>query len=100
MGLELSRIYKNASDETLRIDSIYMESTTNQLTSGTRRRTYQRRIQTNKVLGPASRTVDSIELLTNADTYEASSGSFTWVAWDSPPCECGMSDLPIVGSDV
>lgn len=101
VGLSLTRIYKNGAGDTIRIDSIYMSPTTSSFTTGINRKTFYRRLQTNKILvSSGSRTVASIEILTDCDTYEASSGNFTWVEWISPPCRCDMSDLPFVGETV
>lgn len=103
MALEVTRIYKNASTETLRVDSIYMDPTSNTIATGTSRRTYYRRLSTSYLYGPASRVVDSIEVVTTADSAESASGDVTWVEWTKPTSgsiRCDMSDLPAVGDTV
>lgn len=103
MAFEVTRIYKNAATDTLRVDSIYMDATSNTIATGTARRTYYRRLSTSYLYGPADRDVASIEVVTTADSAESSSGNITWVEWTTPTSgsiRCDMSDLPDVGNTV
>ena len=94
--MELTRVYKNSSGDSLRIDTIYMEPKTNALTSGVLPKTYTRRVATTLIYEAADRTVDSIQIITDADTVDAS--AYTFVEWTN--CNagqgvyCDLSDLP------
>lgn len=95
MALEVTRIYKNAASDILRVDSIYMDPTSNTLNTGTSSRTYYRRLNTSYMYGPADRTVDAIEVVTSADSADTSD-DIEWVEWTtrSQTIRCDMSDLP------
>jgi len=100
---DVTRVYKNASNVIIRVDTIFMEPTTNQLTSGVNAKTFYRRLST-QVHHGTDRTVASIEIYTDADTIETVSGNYTFVEWTGGNAgttyRCNMSDLPIVGGTV
>lgn len=105
MALPVTRIYKNAADDTLRVDTISMESTSNQLTSGINPRTYARMITTSRLHETgAARIVAGIQIITTADTIETVSGDYTSVTWTNinagTSIICDMSDLPGIGDTV
>jgi len=104
MKLEVTRIYKNSATDIIRVDTIYMQPTTNQLTSGVNARTFYRDLSTSKLHEPADRVVASIQLITSADTVETATGNYLTATWTGRnagvPILCDMSDLPRVGNTV
>jgi hypothetical protein len=99
-NLEVTRLYKNASDDTLRIDTIYMERTTNSFNSGIGASTYYRRLSTTFVVQSniSDRDVAYIQLITTADEIDTT--YYDYVRWNTNrahPINCNMSDLPNVG---
>lgn len=105
MTLSVTRVYKNASGDTIRIDNIYLEATGNPLTMGVLPKTYARHVSTSVVHATGvSRTVAGIELLTSADTIETVSGDYKTATWTTinagVPVICDMSDLPGISDTV
>jgi len=105
MALPVVRIYKNAAADVLRVDTISMEATTNQLTSGVSPKTYTRRISISRLHETSSaRVVAGIQIITTADTIETVSGDYTNVQWTTinagQTVICNMSDLPGIGDSV
>ena len=105
MGLPVVRVYTNAANDVLRVDTISMEPTTNQLTSGVNPKTYARRISISRLHETgAARTVSGISIVTSADTIETVSGDYTSVSWTTinagTTVICDMSDLPGIGDTV
>jgi len=105
MGLPVTRIYKNAAADILRIDTISMEPTTNALTTGINAKTYARRLSISRLHETgASRTIAGIQIVTTADTIETISGDYTSVEWtiinNGVTVLCDMSDLPGIGDSV
>lgn len=106
--LEFSRIYKNSTEDTIRIDTIRMTPTQMPSTvamNASFERTYARTVEKAIVLGATSdRVVASVEIITDADQYEApGSGAvnYNWVAWTRlNNLRCNMSDLPQIGDTV
>lgn len=102
--MELSRVYKNSSDDIIRIDTIYLRSTGSEQTTGPVRKTWIRTVDTSLVLESSDRTVSSIQLVTDADTYDSSASgpqNYTWVSWSTHGgVRCDMSDLPVIGETV
>lgn len=107
MSLEITRIYKNSSDEELRIDTIIMEQNMNTMSFIERKKaamTYKRRVTKTTLNTTATRTVASIELIGTYDSCETSSNDFLYAIWNdasgSEMIRCNMSDLPGVGDSV
>jgi hypothetical protein len=99
----VTRYYKNSSDETLRIDEITFESTTNSLNKPIAQQTFARKVSVQKVLEALDRTVSTIALLTDADNYPfnvSGGNNYEWVSWNNPAFRCNMSDLPQIGETV
>ena len=103
MGLEVIRIYKNAAEDTLRVDTITWTSTMNTAIVGVAAKTYRRHISINKILssGIVDRTVAIIDISTNADIIDPS-GNYTYVRWNTTneTIQGDMSDLPIITDTV
>lgn len=101
MALEVTRLYKNAGADILRVDSIYMDPTSNTLNTGIGSKTYYRRLNSSYMYGPADRVVASIEVITSADDADTST-DIEWVEWTtrSQTIRCDMSDLPKVADTV
>ena len=103
-GSSVTRIYKNVTGDILRVDTMFMESTTDPISSGVDPKTFRRTLTTQRHHGPASRVVTEIEIYTDADTIETASGNYTFVAWTGGNAgtdyRCNMSDLPAVGDTV
>jgi hypothetical protein len=105
MGLEVTRIYKNATEDTLRVDKIQWTPTSNTLNTGTAMRTYSRRVYTSKLFQSniTDREVAIIQIITNADVIDTSSPlNYQSVQWSrrAGTIEGNMSDLPIITNDV
>ena len=105
MALPVIRVYTNAASDTLRVDTISMEPTSNQLITGVNARTYTRRISISRIHETgAARTVAGIQITTSADTIETGSGDYTYVEWTTinsgTTVRCNMSDLPGIGDTV
>jgi len=104
MALEVSRIYKNAATDIVRVDTMYMRANSNALTTGVQAKTYYREFSTSLIHEPADRVVASIQIITGADEIETVSGDFTYVKWTDRNLDvgilCDMSDLPGVGDTV
>ena len=104
--MNVTRIYKNSADETLRIDSIIMIRTAAPPNVYPETMTYRRSLQTNLVFTGIDRTVASIELLGDYDSSDFNpsiANSYSWVAWSTfgeNGVRCNMSDLPQVGESV
>jgi hypothetical protein len=96
--LEAIRICKNTDGDPVRIDSIIMEPTANNLALDKSKITYMRNLTTQLVVSYGSRVVTSIEIVTTADTVDGSGYSF--VRWTPRNIYCDMSDLPGVGDTV
>lgn len=102
---EISRIYKNSADETIRVDSIIMIPTQSVNTSGSTRRTFARQLSTQLVLeGTGDRQISVISLITDADDYDppgSGPANYEWASWESHGgIRCNMTDLPKVGESV
>ena len=100
--LEISRIYKNSTDDTIRIDSITMIPTTSVLATGAAQRTYRRNVKTEVILEDSGdRQVYVISIVTSADSWESAvsaPANYNWVAWSGyGGVRCNMSDLPQIG---
>ena len=114
VDLTVTRTYKNASDDVLRVDFISLVQKRDNILSimnpcGYFVPTYNRNVSVNNHHSAASRTVASIEISTSADTVETISGDYLYAHWtnvnqDSDgndiPIICNMSDLPAVGDSV
>jgi len=105
MALPVIRIYKNTAEDTLRVDTISMEATSNALTTGVNAKTYRRRLSVSYLHETgAARTVAGIQIISTADTFETVSGDYTYVEWtginNDTPVRCDMSDLPGIGDTV
>jgi len=104
MAYEVTRVYKNAAGDSLRIDTIHMRANSNALTTGVAAKTYYRSLTTTWMYEPVDRDVASFQLVTNADTVELVSGDYTYVHWtgknNGVTVRCEMSDLPGVGDTV
>ena len=105
MALPVTRTYTNAAADILRVDTISMEATSNQLTTGTAAKTYTRRISTSLLHETgAARLVAGIQIITSADTIEIVSGDYKYVEWttinNGVVVRCNMSDLPGIGGTV
>lgn len=99
--LKVTRIYKNADGDTLRIDSIRMDPNYNPAFQGGLSTTYKRQLTTQTILEPSDRDVATIAINTGGDSYESSTGNYLWVKWSKfPVCQCDMSDLPKVGDTI
>jgi len=103
-GSSITRIYKNVTGDILRVDTIFMNATTDPISSGVSSKTFRRILNTQLHHGPANRVVTEIEIYTDADTIETATGNYTYVAWTGGNAgtdyRCNMSDLPVVGDTV
>jgi len=102
---DVTRVYKNAAEDIIRVDTMIMEPTTNVLTTGVSARTFRRRLKTElRASLAAGRVVATIDVYTNADTVELATGNYTYVQWSNGNADtayrCNMSDLPAVGDTV
>jgi hypothetical protein len=104
--MEVTRIYKNASDEVIRIDTIQMIKSANTLVCHPSQMTFTRKIKTELVHESLDRTIYDINLITDADSVDFDPSAFSshnWVEWtNSGPngVRCNMSDLPQIGETV
>jgi len=105
--MKLLRVYKNSSDDILRIDTINMLSTTSTTAVGAVETTYYRSLTKELYIeGSASRVVASVLLNTDADTWESlpsAAANYNWVEWTvdgGNNIRCNMSDLPQIGDSV
>lgn len=98
--LEVTRIYKNSDGDSLRIDHLVMICTTNSLIEDKSKFTYARKLKTENVLEASNRVIASISVVTSADTWDDSSGDYTWVKWSDRNIICQMTDLPGVGDEI
>lgn len=99
--LTITRLYKNTDGETLRIDNLVMQPNFNKNNSSYSDTTYYRELQSQNILEATDRDVASVSLVTEADTFETSSGNYLWAKWSKHPlCQCDMSDLPRVGDTI
>jgi hypothetical protein len=103
--LEATRIYKNASDEEIRIDTITLLAKRDNICIGAMGdmqsgHTYSRNVNITRLYSSADRVVASIILMGSFDSVETSSGSFLLASWISPATDLDMSDLPVVGDTV
>jgi hypothetical protein len=100
----MSRIYKNSEDETIRVDTIYLEATRDVIMSGVAQRTYARRVEKLLLFESSNRVVDVIQLVTDADVINSGevSGPLNYpsCSWTATGATCGMSDLPVIGDTV
>lgn len=99
MALYATRVYKNASGNILRTDSISMTATSDTICTGTSKRTYSRAVNAKVVYGISDRVVASIQIESDATSADSSS-DIAWIAWTSPSVRCDMSDLPGVGDTI
>lgn len=101
---DITRIYKNAAGNTIRTDIINLRATQVSSMSGVSAKTFYRELRTELRHEDADRVVDSIEVLTTANTIETVSGNYLWAEWTTGNAtqgkRCNMSDLPIVGNTV
>jgi hypothetical protein len=109
MSYEVVRVYKNYADQTIRIDTLYLEPEmrAGTATSGPRFVSPKRILDRVVVHGneyDTDRTVASIELSGSFDDYESTSGNYTWVKWntgsDDAPLYMKMGDLPALGDSI
>lgn len=104
MAHTCSRIYKNSSDETIRVDTIYLEATRDVIMSGVAQKTYRQRVEKLLVCESADRVVASIQLVTDADTVVAGevSGPLNYPSctWTATGATADMAGLPIIGDTV
>jgi hypothetical protein len=104
MAHTCSRIYKNSSEDTIRVDTMYLEATRDVIMSGVSQKTYARRIEKLLLCESADRVVTSIQIVTDADTVETGDVSgplnYPYCSWSSTGAICNMSDLPIIGDSV
>lgn len=104
--MEVTRIYKNSSDESIRIDSISMRQTTNSLVFYPEQITYSRKLSTEKIYESTDRVVTEIVVITDADSLDYNPSvpnNYNWVKWTSVGVNgvlCNMSDLPQLGDTV
>ena len=106
MGLEVTRIYKNSHEDTLRVDTIYWTRTTSTLNIGTGLSTYARQLNTLNMVASivVNRVVANIEVITNANTIDGSGPPYNYqfVRWtrSNGIINGDMSDLPVIGDTV
>ena len=106
MGLEVVRIYKNAAEDTLRVDKITWVPTGNTLNTGIAQRTYARRLYSTTMLmsNIVDRTVAIIEVITNADEIDTAGPPYNYrfVNWNrsSGVVRGDMTDLPVITDNV
>jgi len=108
--MQITRVYKNAASDTIRVDELYMDiivdnspaviykSNTSMVRFGPRRLKTVPHYSTG-----ASRTVSGIEVDGDFETIEVISGDYTWaskVLGDGTVARIDMSDLPAIGDTV
>ena len=106
--MEVTRIYKNSSEETLRIDSIIMKKTVspNSYFVDQSNVTYKQEMVTNKIYESLDRVVADINIITDADEivdYNPSvANNFNLVRWNVGLgyAVCNMSHLPQLGDTI
>jgi hypothetical protein len=98
MSLEVTRVYKDADGNPLRIDTMTMEARGTPLSMDKDKITYIRRLSTELIVSTGARTVSDIQLITTADIIDGS--GFSFVRWTARNIYCGMSDLPGLGETV
>lgn len=109
--MKVLRIYKNSSEDILRVDTINMLPTTSTTAVGAVDATYYKSFSKEVyVEGSASRVVSSIMINTDADTWESipsAAANYNWVEWTTEngkalarPVRCNMSNLPQIGDSV
>ena len=103
--MEVTRVYKNTSDETLRVDTILMHSKYNNWQKPDAQITYQRSVTTSLVAESTDRVIASVEIVTDADVIDfnpSTTNDYTYVEWTkrNRTIRCNMSDLPGVGDTV
>jgi hypothetical protein len=100
----ITRIYKNAAGNTLRVDTINLTPTTTPLTTGVSAKTFKRELRIEYRHEDADRVVSVIELYTTADNVEDVTGNYKYAEWTTGNADqgkrCDMSDLPEVGDTV
>jgi hypothetical protein len=98
---QLTRVYRNSSDEDLRIDTITAVPRFDNFVIGpTGGQTYLREKSTILIYGSANRTVSEIQVIGDFSSAETSSGNFIWVSWNKPSIDMDLSDLPFIGDEV
>lgn len=100
--LTATRIYRNASAQDLRVDTIVMVRKGHVLVKDASEHTFSRDLRPLYLhnSGVADRVVAEIEIVGNFNDLEASTGNYLWATWNSPSARLNMSDLPIIGSTV
>lgn len=99
--MQLTRQYKNAAGDDIRIDMINMECKGNTIASKAETHTFRRVLNTQPIYKTgAARVIAEIEVIGDFDSIETSSGDFQWAKWNSPAATLDMSDLPSVGDTI
>lgn len=99
-----SRIYKNSSGDTIRVDTIYLEAKRDVIATGVAQKVYAQRVEKLLILETADRIVDGIQLVTDADTVVSGevSGPLNYPSctWTATGAVANMSGLPVIGDTV
>lgn len=103
--MEITRMYKNSADETIRIDSIQMVPSFGSISRIPSEHTYRRELRKDLVFTSVDRVVDVIEIITDADSSDfnpSTINNYAYVEWTerNPTVRCNMSDLPVIGDTV
>jgi len=107
MAYDVVRVYKNYSDDIIRIDDLSLSPVlkAGTATSGPVLVSPKRSITTNTIRSSgldSDRTVGSIEITGSFTDQETTSGNYEWVSWntgtdDTKKIYMQMSDLPKIG---
>lgn len=103
--LQITRIYKNAAGEELRIDTITLTRKRSRIVKSGLMATgapdvFERNVRIIKLYSSADREVSLIELIGNFNDTESVSGNYLWATFDSPVARVSMNDLPKKTDDV
>ena len=98
--MELTRQYKNAAGDDIRIDVIQMRRKGNTIASAANTHTFIRDLKVRPIYNTSvsDRVVAEIEVIGDFTTMDGS--GFAWASWESPAAKADMSDLPAVGDTV
>jgi hypothetical protein len=101
---QVSRVYKNSTEDIIRVDTISMLPTGTPKNLGVTQGTFYRSVKTERYYeGGVSRTVNAILLVTSADSVDydvSAAANYNWAEWTTEKVRCNMSDLPQIGDTV